>query len=176
MAQRGAGPRIRLEHMLSTAGAGGGPARLTVQPGSPAVSPVEEVSHVLRYPLHYAYLVRMQLPVRAQAGCVVYGFGRGGLIQPLLQPFQRDEVVRGTWERTTRRETSPYVSATKPHSRWHFIITLIFNGAFTNEQAMAGGYISVVQVGKHVTQLPAQPSGLLLPMAQGDRGDLQCKR
>lgn len=63
MAQRGTRPRIRLEHMLSTAGAGGRPVSLTVQPGSPAVSPVEEVSHILRYPLHYAYLVGMQLPV-----------------------------------------------------------------------------------------------------------------
>lgn len=75
------------------------PARhLTVEPGPPAVSPVEEVGHVLRYPLHDGDFIGVQLAVGAQAGRVVDGFGGSRLVQPLLQPFQGDEIVRGTWE------------------------------------------------------------------------------
>ena len=36
---------------------------LTVQPGPSSVSPVEEVSHVLRYPLHNGYFIRMEFAV-----------------------------------------------------------------------------------------------------------------
>lgn len=67
----------------------------------------------------------MEFPMWAQAGCVIYGFRRSRLIQPFLQPFKRDEVVWGTWEGKTRRETSPYTSASLWYGRWYFIITLI---------------------------------------------------
>lgn len=42
--------------------------------------------------------------MRAQAGRVIDRFRRSGLIQPFLQPFERDEVVRGTWEGRNHKE------------------------------------------------------------------------
>lgn len=118
--------------MLKSASGWCFPARLlTVEPGPSAVSPVEEIGHVFRYPLHDGDFVGVQLAVGAQAGRVVDGFGGSRLIQPLLQPVQRDEIVRGTWEgdraKSTKRNKPVRVS-----SRRRFVITAISNGTRKN--------------------------------------------
>lgn len=70
------------------------PVPLTVQPGPAAVALKEEAGGLEGNPLGLAHLVQVQFAVRAQEESVVYFLGGGGVVQPLLQPLQRDELVR----------------------------------------------------------------------------------
>lgn len=67
---------------------------LTVQPGPAAVALKEEASGFEGNPLGLGHFVQVEFAVRAQEESVVDLLGGGGVVQPLLQPLQRDELVR----------------------------------------------------------------------------------
>lgn len=67
---------------------------LTVQPGPTIVALEEKGGSFDGHPLGLGYFVQVQFAMRTQEERVVYFLGGGGVVQPLLQPLQRDELVR----------------------------------------------------------------------------------
>lgn len=71
---------------------------LTIQPGPPAIAPVEELCSLQGHPLAVCHLVWVQFSVRTEEEGGVDLLCGSGVVQPLLQPFQRNELILFTYK------------------------------------------------------------------------------
>lgn len=67
---------------------------LTIQSGSSTVTLIKELSRLEGDPLGVSHLVWVHFAMGAQEEGVVDFFRSSGIIQPLFQPVQRDELIR----------------------------------------------------------------------------------